>query len=126
MSNSIICDRSFEFAAGIIELSEKMWHRGPAARHIATQLMRSGTSIGSNAEEAQEAHSRADFVAKMIISRKEARETTWWLRLAVRTKLVKKEEVSREQDEAEQIWRMIRSAVLTAKSSPCYKRRNGM
>ena len=83
MSNSVICDRSFEFASRALKLCDRIWERGPSARHVASQLMRSATSIGSNAEEAQEAQTKADFIAKMSISRKEARETTWWLRLTV-------------------------------------------
>jgi four helix bundle protein len=55
--------------------------------------MRAGTSIGSNAEEAQEAQSKADFIAKLSVSRKEARETTFWLRLAVKNELVSADEI---------------------------------
>jgi hypothetical protein len=50
--------------------------------------MRCGTSIGSNAEEAQEGQSKADFIAKLSISRREARETSYWLRLAVKNVIV--------------------------------------
>jgi four helix bundle protein len=70
---SIICDRAFEFACRILKLTDRIWGRGPAARHVASQLTKSGTSIGANAEEAQEGQTKADFIAKMSISRKEAR-----------------------------------------------------
>jgi four helix bundle protein len=116
MSESIICERSFEFASRLLKLSERLWDRGPAARHIASQLMRCGTSVGSNAEEAQEAQSRADYIAKMNISRKEARETHWWLRLARKNDILMEKEMSWELSEASQLLAMIRSAVLTAKS----------
>jgi four helix bundle protein len=116
MSESIICERSFEFASRILKLSERLWERGPTARHIASQLMRCGTSVGSNAEEAQEAQSRADDIAKMNISRKEAREARWWLRLARKNDILVDQEMSWELDEANQLLAMIRSAVLTAKS----------
>ena len=78
--------------------------------------MRYGTSVGSNAEEAQEAQSRADYIAKMNISRKEARETRWWLRLALKNDILTEKEMSWELSEASQLLAMIRSAVLTAKS----------
>jgi hypothetical protein len=54
----------------------------------------------------------------MCVSRKEARETVWWLRLAVRTGIVKAEEVSWELGEAKQLLAMARAAVKTARSSP--------
>jgi four helix bundle protein len=117
MSESIICERSFEFACRILDFSDRLWDRGPSARHISSQLMRCGTSVGSNAEEAQEGQSKADFIAKMSISSKEARETRWWLRVAIKTKKVKPEEVRWELDEVTQLMRMIRSAILTARSS---------
>src|SRR5262249_26149360 len=79
MAESLICARSFEFGARILALCDKVWSRGPAARHVASELMRSGTSIGANAEEAQEGQSKADFIAKMCVSRKEARESGFWL-----------------------------------------------
>ena len=117
MAESIICERSFEFAGRILKLSERMWDRGPASHHIASQLMRCGSSVGSNAEEAQEGQSKADFIAKLSISRKEARETKWWLRLAIRVKAVTIDEVKWELDEAGQLLAMIRSAILTARQS---------
>jgi len=79
--------------------------------------MRCGTSIGSNAEEAQEAQSKADFIAKLSVSRKEAREAAFWLRLLVKNLIVKGDEVEWELKEAEQLLAMIRSAILTARSS---------
>jgi four helix bundle protein len=79
--------------------------------------MRSATSIGSNAEEAQEAQTKADFIAKMSISRKEARETTWWLRLALKNGIAAPNDAGWELDEAQQLLKMIRSAILTARGS---------
>ena len=117
MTESIICQRSFEFACRLLEVCESMFERGPSARHIASQLMRCGTSVGSNAEEAQEGQSKADFIAKLSISSKEARETRWWLRVAVKTKKVKAEEVSWELSEINQLMKMLRSAILTARLS---------
>src|SRR5688572_33510204 len=117
MPPCIICDRSFEFARRIIDLSERLSQRGFGALHIARQLIRCGTSIGANAEEAQEGQTKADFIAKMCISRKEARDTIWWLRLAVATGNVRADEVPWELSEANQLLAMIKSAVRTARSS---------
>jgi|SRR5688572_23993594 len=118
MPPCIICERAFEFAARIVTLCDSMASRGFSARHIAGQLIRCGTSIGANAEEAQEGQTKPDFIAKMCVSRKEARETVWWLRLAVRTGIAKAEDVSWELGEAKQLLAMARAAVKTARSSP--------
>lgn len=82
-----------------MQLSEKLWERGPAARHIASELMRCGSSVGANAEEAQDGQTKADFNAKLAISRKESRESRYWLRVAIRKK-VTKEEIAWELNEA--------------------------
>jgi four helix bundle protein len=79
--------------------------------------MRCGTSVRSNAEEAQEGQSKADFVAKLSISSKEARETRWWLRVAVKTRKAKADDVAWELSEITQLAKMLRSAILTARSS---------
>ena len=75
MPQSIICGRAFEFAVRIVKLCERVTMRGMGAQHVARQLIRCGTSIGANAEEAQEGQSKADYIAKMCVSSKEARET---------------------------------------------------
>ena len=88
MSESIICARAFEFGCRVMKLAEQLWERGPAARHIASELMRCGTSVGANAEEAQDGQTKADFVAKLAISRKESRESRYWLRVALKLRKV--------------------------------------
>ena len=118
MSDSIICERAFEFACRILKLCERLWQRGPAARLIASQLIKCGTSIGANAEEAQDAQTKADFSAKLAISRKEARETRYWLRLALRTAVVAEHELEWELSEVNQLRAMIIAAIKTAQSSP--------
>ena len=117
MSQSIICDRALDFACRILKLSERMWDRGPAARHIAAQLIRCSTSIGANAEEAQEAQTKPDFITKQSISRKEAREARYWLRLAIRVRAVTADEVKWELSEVNQLLAMIISSIRTARSS---------
>jgi four helix bundle protein len=118
MKESTICARAFEFGCRVMQLSEKMWDRGPAARHIASELMRCGPSVGANAEEAQDGQTKPDFIAKMAISRKESRESRYWLRVAVRLGKVKKEEVAWELNEATELRAMIVAAIKTAQSSP--------
>ena len=114
----IIAERSFEFACRIVKLCEKLWRRGPAARRFADQLFDSGTSIGANAEEAQGAQTKPDFIARLSVSRKESRETIYWLRLALASGATTAEETAWELDEAKQLRAMITQAVKTAQSSP--------
>ena len=118
MPPCIICDRAFEFAARLVTICNSIASRGFSARHVATQLIRCGTSIGANAEEAQEGQTKPDFIAKMSVSRKEARETVWWLRLAIKTGVVRQQEVDWELSEAIQLLAMTRAAVKTARASP--------
>jgi four helix bundle protein len=117
MAESTICLRAFEFAVRTVKLCEKMAARGYGARHIARQLIRCGTSIGANAEEAQEGQSKADYIAKMCVSSKEAREAAYWLRLGIAVSRVKCDEVEWELKEANELRFMIRAAVRTARSS---------
>ena len=118
MSESVICARAFEFGCRVMKLSERLWDRGPAARRIASELMRCGPSVGANAEEAQDGQTKADFIAKLAISRKESRECRYWLRVAIRLKKVTKEEVAWELNEAGELRAMIVAAIKTAQSSP--------
>ena len=114
----IISERAFEFGSRILKRGDRIYQRGPSGRRVATQLMNCGTSVGANVEEAEEAQSKADFIAKLSVSRKEARESSYWPRLAVKNEIVRAEEVKWELSEARQLLSMIRSAILTARSSP--------
>jgi four helix bundle protein len=74
-----IDERTFEFALLIIELYRYLIVNNEYV--MSKQILRSGTSIGANVQEAQAAQSKKDFVSKMTIASKEARETDYWLRL---------------------------------------------
>ena len=79
MAKSIIKQKSYDFALEIIAMCTQL--RDKRHFEISSQLLRSGTSIGANVEEALAGQSRKDFFAKMSIASKEARETNYWLRL---------------------------------------------
>ncbi len=83
---NIILTKSFDFALQIIELYKQIKTQNEYV--LSRQLLRSGTSIGANVEEATAAISKKDFTAKMSISSKEARETRCWLKLIDRSNLV--------------------------------------
>ena len=78
--------RSFAFACDIVRLYRVLEARVPAS--IARQVLKAGTSIGANLEEARSASSRKDLAAKFAIALREARETGYWLRLLAATSLV--------------------------------------
>lgn len=83
---SIIKEKSFEFALKIITLYKLLIENKEYI--ISKQLLRSGTSIGANVEEASAGISKRDFLAKMSISSKEARETHYWLRLLEKSNII--------------------------------------
>ncbi len=89
MKRSIIVDKSFNFALKTIQLCQELQKHRQFV--LADQLLRSGTSIGANVEEATAAQSRRDFISKMSIASKEARESKYWLRLLDRSQAVKKD-----------------------------------
>ena len=84
-------DRSYKFSLGLIKLLTTM-NTGIAISPIFNQLIRSGTSIGANIEEADSSSTRKDLKYKMIVAKKEAAETVYWLRLIIDAKLIKNED----------------------------------
>ena len=81
-----ILEMSFDFSLQIIELYKILLDKREYI--LSRQLLKSGTSIGANVEEATAAQSKRDFISKMSIASKEARETRYWLRLLDKSKLV--------------------------------------
>ena len=82
--DNLIVELSFEFALDIIEYTEILQEQRKYI--IANQILKSGTSIGANVREAQNAESKADFIHKMKIAIKEADETEYWLLLCMMSK----------------------------------------
>jgi four helix bundle protein len=117
MQSAEIAQRAFRFACGIVRLYEQLLKKGGAARALADQLLDSGTSIGANLEEAAAGQTKADFIAKVCIARKEARETVYWLRLLATVPSVAPKEVQSDLDEAEQLVAILGSIVFNARSS---------
>jgi four helix bundle protein len=81
MTKKDICERTFIFAVAIIKFCQAIDKNQNVERLLSRQLFRAGTSIGANVEEAQAGQSKADFISKMSIARKEAREARYWLSL---------------------------------------------
>lgn len=81
---NLIVDLSFQFALEIVEFTELL--ESKRKYNMANQLFRSGTSIGANVHEAQNAESKKDFIHKIKIAAKEAEETKYWLLLSQHSK----------------------------------------
>jgi four helix bundle protein len=113
-----IQDRSFEFACRIVRLVEFLNRRAFVARTIARQLLRSGTSVGANLEEASAAQSKADFISKCSIAAKEARETRYWLRLLTASRSVNASRLTPLIQEAEEIVAILTTILKNAAKSP--------
>ena len=79
MDGNIIKEKSYQFALRPVKLC--LWLKDNKHFELSSQLLRAGTSIGANVEEALAGHSRKDFLHKMTIASKEAREANYWLRL---------------------------------------------
>ena len=110
MADSPIRVKSFAFALKIIRLSNRLQQQREYV--ISNQLVRAGTSIGSNVEEAQAGQSRKDFISKMAVASKEARETKYWLRLIDKAGMAGVD-VREELDDAEELIRILTAIVKT-------------
>ena len=93
------------------------WKKDSIGRVWGRQLLRSGTSAGANIYEAQGGQSKADFIAKMSVAHKEARESAYWLRLIRDTSLVPSDRLIRGSDETEQFIKVLSSILLSAKKA---------
>ena len=110
-----ITDRTFELALEIVDVCQMLDSTPGVRRVLGRQLLRSGTSIGANVEEAQAGQSRADFVSKCSIALKECRETIYWLRLLEARKLAETDNLERLKIEADEIRRILSTIVVRTK-----------
>jgi four helix bundle protein len=110
-----IVERTFEFAVRIIQLCGKMDERRGVGRVMMSQILRAGTSVPSNVEEAQAAQSKADFVSKMSIALIEARETHLRLRLLATTNIFSGKQLLPLIQEADEIRRVIGAIIVSTK-----------
>jgi four helix bundle protein len=117
-SENQIVDLSFQFSVRIVNLY-KYLTKTHSEYILSKQVLRSGTSIGANVTEAQDAQSKKDFISKLSIALKEARETHYWLRLLVETEYLPKENrrVISVFEELEVLIKLLVAIVKSTKSS---------
>ena len=111
-----LADRLLDFAAKIIQIADALPNT-VAGRHIGGQLIKAGTSGGSNYEEACGAESRSDFAHKMSIVLKELKESRYWLRLIQRTQMLTTKDTDSTLLECEQLCAIVAKSIITAKKN---------
>ncbi|MFH0892872.1 MAG: four helix bundle protein [Bacteroidota bacterium] len=109
-----IKEKSFLFAVQIIKVYKFLIEQ-KKEYVLSKQILKSGTSIGAMAREAQNAESTADFIHKLGIAQKECDETIYWLELLKETEYLKSEEFEMLFFKANELLKMIRSAIITTK-----------
>ena len=114
MQENKLIDLSFEFAKMIVNLVDDI--KVPKSSYMIDQLARAGTSVGANIHEAQYAHSKADFIAKLEIALKEASETSYWLQLLFETNRIDESDYLNAEKLCGNIRRLLIASCNTAKS----------
>ena len=111
---NLILDKSYKFGLRIVKLylhlKKKRIDNG-----LCSQILRSGTSIGANIEEAVGGSSRKDFINKMQVSYKEARETRYWLRLLMDSELLEKKLANSFITDCEEILKILTTILKSSK-----------
>ncbi len=105
-----IRDRTFRFGVQIVKMSNRL-PRTAAGFELAKQIIRSGTSIGANVEEADAGESKKDFVHKLSIALKEAQETRYWLRIIIESQLIADEGIQLLLKESDELVRIINTII---------------
>lgn len=110
-----IYDKSFRFAVDIVNLYKSLTseHREFV---LSKQILKSGTSVGANIREADNAESKADFIHKMSIAQKEADETIYWLDLLYTTKFISELAYKGLNEKAVELIRIIKAIIISSKN----------
>jgi len=113
MSENILRDKSYAFALRTIKLYKHLEQQREFV--LSKQVLRSGTSIGANVEEAGQAQSKPDFVHKLSIAQKESFETHYWIRLLRDSKLLPLNLADSLLDDCVELQKLITASIKTAK-----------
>ena len=118
MRDNVILDKTTEFAVRVVKLYKYLCY-DKKEYILSKQLLRSGTSIGVNANEAQAGQSKADFIAKMAIASKEARESKYWINLLIKTDYLNKNDkhVQTLLNEIDEIVKLLTAIVKSSQGN---------
>jgi four helix bundle protein len=114
MVSDDLADRLIDFAVRIIKLVNAL-PKTTVGKHIGGQLLRAGTSPGSNYEEARGAESKADFVHKLGVVLKDLKESRFWLKVIQRAQIMPAKRINPLNDECEELCAIIAQSILTVK-----------
>jgi four helix bundle protein len=120
--DNVVLEKSYAFALRIIKMYRHIV-KSKKEYVLSKQVLRSGTSIGANMEEAQGAQSKKDFIAKISISYKEARETHYWLRLLRDSQILDADPANSMIEDCEELLKLI-STILTSSKKKQLKMKN--
>ena len=112
---NILQEKSFAFAVRIVKLYKSLCEE-QKEYVLSKQILRSGTSIGANIEEGIAGQSDKDFLSKLSISFKEARETVYWLKLLFATDYLTKEQADSLSYDAEELCKILSKIIITTKN----------
>jgi four helix bundle protein len=115
MKENLVKEKSYRFALSVVELYKNLMNANEYV--LSRQLLKSGTSFGANIEEALAGQSRADFLSKMSIASKEARETHYWLRLLRDSHLASSDHIAPLLVESESLINLLSAIVKTTSAS---------
>ncbi len=115
MKDNIIKERTYHFALKIVSIFKDLQARKEFV--LSKQLLRSGTSIGANTEEAVQAQSKADFIHKFSIVQKESYETHYWIRLLRDSRYLTLDKAELLLKDCEEIQKIVTSILKTAKTT---------
>ena len=116
MRANVIKEKSFQFAVNTVNMFKSIQEKN--REFILTkQFVRSGTSIGANVREGINAESKLDFIHKLGIAQKECDETIYWIELLHATSYITENEMIQMKNNAEELMRIIRSIIITAKQN---------
>ncbi|MDX5422771.1 MAG: four helix bundle protein [Hymenobacteraceae bacterium] len=116
MKENVVAEKSYAFALRMVKLYK---HLSLEKKEfiLSKQVLRSGTSVGANIEEAIAASSKADFINKLNIAAKETRETIYWLRLLKDSDFITKSSFGSVHQDAVELKKILSSILLTTKST---------
>jgi four helix bundle protein len=101
----------------MVPLFNRLDAQGGAAQHVARQLFAAGTSVGANYEEAAAGQTKADFIAKIAIARKECREALFWLTFIRRAGLLPDLDLAADISEAKQLTSILTAIIMRSRES---------
>ncbi len=120
MKENVVLDKAFNFAERAYKLHRYLFTEKKEFI-LAKQILRCGTSIGANLEEANGAQTKKDFIAKVSIAYKEARETSYWLRLIKQVELIEDIHFESIHKDCQDLINLLSSILITAKTNLNYE-----